>query len=163
MGAWSLRWKAFGREKRPHASDVLPKISSADLQDDFWNLTFCNSYIRVVLGLPSWKFIQMQILANTWKQNHWPSTLWSPRIISRGLLPCIKQSRYRVRQPWTYHHSSFSTARSHENYDMAAISDPTAEGATAMFKELEKKFPIQNLGEERWYLIAVCYSKTGAS
>jgi len=38
---------------------------------------------------------------------------------------------------------------------MATMSEPTAEGATALFKELEKKFPTQTLGEDRWYLIAV--------
>ncbi|KAK4690551.1 hypothetical protein P7C71_g6261, partial [Lecanoromycetidae sp. Uapishka_2] len=35
------------------------------------------------------------------------------------------------------------------------MAEPTAEGAIALFKQLEKKFPTQTLGEERWYLIAI--------
>lgn len=41
---------------------------------------------------------------------------------------------------------------------MVAMSEPTAEGATVLFEELEKKFPSQTLGQDRWYLIAVCHS-----
>lgn len=41
---------------------------------------------------------------------------------------------------------------------MATLLEPTAEGATAMFKRLEEKFPTQTLGQERWYLIAVRYT-----
>ncbi len=41
---------------------------------------------------------------------------------------------------------------------MVAMSEPTAERATVLFEELEKKFPSQTLGQDRWYLIAVCQS-----
>ncbi|KAK3170262.1 hypothetical protein OEA41_009649 [Lepraria neglecta] len=38
---------------------------------------------------------------------------------------------------------------------MNSHSDPTAEEAITLFQELEKKFPSQTLGEDRWYLIAI--------
>ncbi len=38
------------------------------------------------------------------------------------------------------------------------MSEPTAERATVLFEELEKKFPSQTLEQDRWYLIAVCHS-----
>lgn len=38
---------------------------------------------------------------------------------------------------------------------MTDTDDPTAEQATKLFQDLEQKFPSKNLGEERWYLIAV--------
>jgi len=43
---------------------------------------------------------------------------------------------------------------------MTESSEPTAEQATKLFQDLEKKFPSKTLGEDRWYLIAVCYPLT---
>jgi hypothetical protein len=35
------------------------------------------------------------------------------------------------------------------------IKGPTTEGAIALFEELERKFPRNTLGEDKWYLVAV--------
>ena len=38
---------------------------------------------------------------------------------------------------------------------MISTSEPTTAQAMTLFKDLEAKFPSKNLGEERWYLLAV--------
>jgi hypothetical protein len=38
---------------------------------------------------------------------------------------------------------------------MTTFREPTAEDATVLFEELEKKFPHETLGNDKWYLVAV--------
>lgn len=37
-----------------------------------------------------------------------------------------------------------------------ASTNPYPEAATKLFKEIEADFPSATLGEERWYILAVC-------
>ncbi|RDL32030.1 Uncharacterized protein BP5553_09432 [Venustampulla echinocandica] len=38
---------------------------------------------------------------------------------------------------------------------MATFQGPTTEEAISLFQEIEKKFPSQSLGEDKWYLVAL--------
>jgi len=51
-------------------------------------------------------------------------------------------------------------ARPHKtkSLQMGDPSEPTAEQATKLFQDLERRFPSKTLGENRWYLVAVCCS-----
>ena len=91
------------------------------------------------------------------KRVHWDFQTRAPSTKSRKQFPYIRQSRHLIGQLCSSFPTQSLAYRSQSNsYSMGTNSEPTAEGATALFKELEKKFPTQTLGEERWYLIAVC-------
>jgi hypothetical protein len=34
--------------------------------------------------------------------------------------------------------------------------DPTEDDALALFKAVEEKFPSKSLGDDKWYVLAVC-------
>jgi hypothetical protein len=37
-----------------------------------------------------------------------------------------------------------------------ALTEPLAEDAINLFKDIESHFPSKSLGEERWQILAVC-------
>jgi hypothetical protein len=37
-----------------------------------------------------------------------------------------------------------------------ALTNPTATEALALFQEIEQKFPSATLGDDKWYILAVC-------
>ncbi|TKA44893.1 hypothetical protein B0A54_03184 [Friedmanniomyces endolithicus] len=41
-----------------------------------------------------------------------------------------------------------------------ALTNPSAEDALQLFKDIEEHFPTQTLGEERWYILAVSSAKS---
>lgn len=94
-----------------------------------------------------------------------PKCTLNRQSLSRVLLKQISQasrSYVRTRAPFvTIGRLSFHTEAHRNNktsLKMSGTSEPTAEQATKLFQDLEQKFPSKSLGEDRWYLIAVCYS-----
>jgi len=40
---------------------------------------------------------------------------------------------------------------------MTEIQEPTKEDAFTLFEEIQHKFPSGTLGDDKWYLVTVCW------
>ena len=75
----------------------------------------------------------------------------------------LKRLQKTLSQPYNHVRSLRPSLRTprltliNHTYRMSSSEEPTAQGARALFEEIERKFPSKTLGRDRWYLVAVRY------